>query len=256
MNTELEKDTEKIQKMIARIVATHPAGRNLMLIGGFRYRFLDSSVRTSNDIDYHWNGNLKQKQEELIELFNRILLPEVRRLLQYEGSVAANYGADADSLAVSTVNLAFWRDGVAYSRIEIPVEITTIVCADSVTIRTVAGTVYATVSDADMIESKIIAILNRTVLQHRDIVDVFLFQDSLLSDSKQRLQTKMNSLMISEKRVAKRISDLRQHQEYHARAVQAIIDMQLDSAVANQLNDAGGGEMILLAVLPIIENGI
>ncbi len=252
MHTERTTDVETIQKMIARVVATHPAGRNLLLIGGFRYRFLDSSVRISNDIDYHWTGDLQEKQKDLIELFNRILLPEVRRLLQYEGVTTANYGTDADSLAVSTINLAFWRVGVAYSRIEIPVEITKIVCADDITIRTVNGTIYATVSDADMIESKIIALLNRTVLQHRDIVDLFLFQESFLSESGKRLKAKIDALMIPHKRIKKRMADLQEHQDYHAKAVQAIIDTQLDAVIADQMNDAGGGKMVFSTVLKII----
>ena len=54
-----------IQKSIARLVAITPAGHNLLLIGGFRYRFLDGSVRTSKDIDYHWSGSLEKKQQEL-----------------------------------------------------------------------------------------------------------------------------------------------------------------------------------------------
>ena len=61
------KNVEAIQRMVARTVATHPSGRNLLLIGGFRYRLLDRSVRMSNDIDYHWEGDLDQKQLDLIE---------------------------------------------------------------------------------------------------------------------------------------------------------------------------------------------
>ena len=38
---------DAIQKATVRLVATSPAGYNLLLIGGFRYRFLDRSARTS-----------------------------------------------------------------------------------------------------------------------------------------------------------------------------------------------------------------
>jgi predicted nucleotidyltransferase component of viral defense system len=249
-----ETDTEKLKKMIARTVATHPVGRNLMLIGGFRYRFLNSSVRTSDDIDYHWQGDLSEKQAELIEHFNRILLPEVNRTVGYDGSAAPCTGPDSDSLSVRTVNLAFWKKGIAFSRIEIPVEITAIICADPVCIRTVTGTIYATVSDADMIESKIIAVFNRVILKHRDIVDVFLFKDSLLQNSSQRLAAKLQRLGISNEHICKRVDGLREHSEYQIRAIQDIIDTQFDSVAANQINDAGGGRMILRTVLDILKD--
>jgi len=45
MNMDQKQQVEAIQRMVARSVAVHPAGRNLLLIGGFRYRFLDESVR-------------------------------------------------------------------------------------------------------------------------------------------------------------------------------------------------------------------
>ena len=247
------QNVETIQRMIARTVATHPSGRNLMLIGGFRYRLLDRSARMSNDIDYHWEGDLDQKQFDLFNLFNRVVLSEVRRLLQYDGNAAPAHGPDADSPRVRIINLAFWREGVPRSRIEIPVEITRIIRADPVTIRTVEGTVYATVSDADMIESKLIAILNRTILKHRDIVDVFLFQNRFTPESKQRLQDKIQTLAIPPEKLEKRISDLQTHHDYHVRAIQTVMDTQLAAASATQLNDAGGGEIILTFVLEILK---
>jgi hypothetical protein len=250
----MKTDVETIKKMIAKTVATHPVGRNLMLIGGFRYRFLDSSVRTSDDIDYHWQGDLSEKQAELIDHLNRILIPDVRRVTGYDASVAPCRGPDSDSLSVSIVNLAFWKEGVAYSRFEIPIEITRIICADPVCIRTVSGTIYATVSDADMIESKIIAIFNRIILKHRDMVDVFLFRDSLLENSSQRIKAKLKRMDICEQQISRRITDLREHSEYHTRAIQNIIDTQLDAVAVNQINDAGGGSLILQTVLDILKD--
>ncbi|NQT94768.1 MAG: hypothetical protein HQ559_18575 [Lentisphaerae bacterium] len=44
MKPEFEQDMEKIQRVTAHVVANSPAGRNLALIGGFRYRFLDAHV--------------------------------------------------------------------------------------------------------------------------------------------------------------------------------------------------------------------
>ena len=54
-------------------------------------------------------------------------------------------------------------------------------------VKTIAGTVFLTVSDADMIESKILACLNRPFFQVRDILDIFLFQDTLSHDTPVRL---------------------------------------------------------------------
>ncbi|MHB9068815.1 MAG: hypothetical protein ACYC54_00445 [Sedimentisphaerales bacterium] len=251
-----QKEVEVIQKIIAKHVATHPVGRNLALIGGFRYRFLDASVRISNDIDYHWDGDLEEKQRTLIDSFNRGLLLEVSRLLGYSGNVSAHTGPDADSPAVRVIDLAFWKEGVPYSRIEIPVEVTCIKCADKIEVRTVGGTIYATASEADMIESKVIAILCRITLMHRDILDVFLFHDRFSSDSAKRLKSKLQALRINNNNLAKKMRDFRKNSDYHAKAIQEVIDTQLDAEAAAQLNDAGGGRMVLDAVMNILNRYI
>lgn len=251
-----QKEAEAIQKIIARHVATHPVGRNLALIGGFRYRFLNASVRISNDIDYHWDGDLKEKQRELTDSFKRRLLLEVSRLLGYSGSVSAHTGPDADSPVVRVVDLSFWKDDVPYSRIEIPVEVTCIRCVDQIEVRTVEGTIYATASEADMIESKVIAILGRITLRHRDILDVFLFQDCFRSDSAQRLKSKLQALMIDDNDLENSMSDLRKDSDYHAKAIQEVIDTQLEAEAAAQLNDTGGGITVLNAVMNILNRYI
>ncbi len=254
MRAEQRQDTEAVQRMVARIVASNPAGRNLALIGGFRYRFLDGSIRTSDDVGYHWSGDLAEKQVELIALFKRVLLPQARRQLGYEGSVAAKSGPDCESLIVRTVDLAFLKQGVPNSRIEIPVEVTRIRCADPVEVRTADGTLYATPSDADMIESKVIAVLNRLFLRHRDIVDIFLFHNHLAPDSPERLAAKLRALGTTQASADKRILDLHEHGAYHAKAVQAVIDTQLDPGAAAQLNDAGGGATVLASALRTLDH--
>ena len=42
---------EQIQRAVAALVATQPAGVGLWLVGGFRYRLLDRAVRRSVDIE-------------------------------------------------------------------------------------------------------------------------------------------------------------------------------------------------------------
>ena len=256
MTAEKQKEVEAIQRVVAQHVATHPVGRNLALIGGFRYRFLDASVRTSDDIDYHWAGNLEEKQRGLIDSFRRGLLSEVSRLLGYSGRVDARTGPDADSPVVRVVDLSFWKDDVAYSRIEIPVEVTRITCADPVEVRTVGGTIYATASEGDMIESKVIAILGRITSRHRDIVDVFLFQDRFCSDSAQRLKSKLHALRMNDNDIEKKMRDLQEYSDYHTKATQEVIDTQLDPEAAAQLNDSGGGGMVLDTVMNILNRYI
>jgi hypothetical protein len=243
------QEADKLQKVVARLVATCPAGVNLLLIGGFRYRLLDNSHRFSVVIDYHWEGDLDEKQQELLRVCRRVILGQVRRELGYEGSVSARTGPDADSPAARFIDLRFWKGDLA---IEIPLEITRIVCLDPPTIRTAGGTVHPTPSDADLIESKIIAVLNRVFLQHRDLVDIFLYGDNLRPDSAARLKKKLAMLRLRPESFAPRLKDLRDHQDYHALAVQKVIDEQMEAAVAKQVNAGGGGRAVLSAALALI----
>jgi predicted nucleotidyltransferase component of viral defense system len=87
------QETDKLQRVVARLVATSPAGVNLLLIGGFRYRLLDNSQRFSVDIDYHWGGDLEAKQRELLSRCRRVILGQVRRELGYEGSALCPHRA-------------------------------------------------------------------------------------------------------------------------------------------------------------------
>ncbi len=244
---------EQIQRSIAGMVASNPPGRNLLLIGGFRYRFLDHSVRVSDDIDYHWGGDPKHKQQELLKLFERRLLPEVRKRFKLDGRATAYSGPDADNPAVKIIDLAFWGTDSPTGRIEIPVEITRIICADNIELRTASGVIYPTVSDADMIESKILAVFNRVYLRHRDLLDIYLFKNHLHPDSTVRLAAKCVALRISIPDVHKRHADLIQHSDYHARAIREVIDTQLESTAAAHLRDAGGGRTVLQAALNVIE---
>lgn len=246
-------DVELIQRIVAGYVAMHPVGGNLMLIGGFRYRLLDASVRVSADVDYHWAGDLTQKQSELVECSRRVIIPRVKRELGYSGRADAAVGPNADSPAVSIVNLSFWKEDTEYSRIEIPIEVTRIICIDSPEVRTIAGKIYATVSDGDMIESKVIALFGRERIKHRDIVDIFLFQSVFLPDSKERLKSKFEELGFTSSYISKRMKDIQKYYDYNVAAVQEVIDMQLEVNAANQINGSGGGKMVLDSVLSRIQ---
>lgn len=230
------------------MVATLPVGVGLCLIGGFRYRLLDRGVRRSVDIDYHWEGDLAAKQRELIDLFERRLLPEVRRQMGLEGSVMAARGAAAESTAVAVVELAFWQLGSSIGRIEIPVEITRIQCADPPAARTADGVVYRTASNADMFESKVIAVIGRTFVEHRDLLDLHLFSSHAAPDAAARLRHKLDRLRIDPATVRRRLNDLGRSAARHAAAIDAVIQGQIDPASAATLGDAGGGQAVLASV--------
>ena len=243
---------ERIQLLAVRILATHPAGRGLCLVGGFRYRLLNESARASNDIDYHWEGDFQSKQMEIVELFRSKLLPEVKRQLGYDGDVRPATGPDAESPVVRTVDLAFYRVAEPGSRIEIPVDIIAVACLDPPMVRTVEGTVFLTVSDADMIESKILACLARTFLQVRDVLDIFLFHDALRPDSAGRLSQKLNQLPLPPTKAIEKLNKLANSRTVHVRGIERLLDEQVNAAVAVNLRAGGGGAMIWDSVMSLL----
>jgi hypothetical protein len=245
---------EKIQRLAAKMIATNPAGRGLLLIGGFRYRLINQSTRVSQDIAFHWAGDLDEKQEELVELCSRILIPEVRRDLGFEGRASKASGPEAASPRARFIDLRFWKPNVPESGIELPIELTQIICLDGVMVKTVGGVVYPTASDADLIESKIIAVFGRIFIAHRDLVDLFLFADSLLPNSPERIAQKL--LNFDPASIAQRFEDFEAHGSYHAAAVQKVIDSQVESVVATQLNSAGGGKMVFKSALEILRKTV
>jgi len=243
---------EAVQQMTVRLLATTPAGVNLRLIGGFRYRFLDRGPRISMDIDYHWAGDLQAKRDELVAAFERRLLPEVRRQFGYAGSASPHAGPEGEAPSISVVQLAFWNEGQALSRMELPVEITRISCADDPVVKAMDGVAYPTVSDQDMIESKVIAVFNRSFLQHRDLLDVFLFGNHLAPSSPVRVAGKLAESGIDPGRVRKRLGDLAAGQAYHGRTIGELIDTQVETETAENLTLGGGGEMVLDRVMEVL----
>jgi nucleotidyltransferase AbiEii toxin of type IV toxin-antitoxin system len=242
-------EADKLQRLVANSIARSPVGVNLLLIGGFRYRLLDNSQRLSVDIDYHWSGDLETKQRELLSLCRRTILGQARRELGYQGSASARTGPDADSPTAKFIDLKFWKGDV---HIEIPLELTRIVCLDPPTIRTAAGTVHATPSDVDLIESKVLAVLNRLFLQHRDLLDIFLYADKLQADSPARIKKKLMKIQLPVETVMRRLKDLQDNQPYHATAIQKVIDEQMETTVGQQITAGGGGKAVLQSALKVL----
>jgi len=249
-----ERPFETVQRLAVRLIAISPAGEGLRLVGGLRYRLLDGSCRSSLDIDYHWDGDLAEKRDEILALFRKKLLPDVKSRLGYDGTAERAVGPEADSPSVKTINLAAFRLDVPGSRIDVPLDVTRIVCLDPPVVRTAGGTVYLTASDSDMVESKVIALLDRVFVQDRDLVDLFLFQGTLAPDARARLKKKLATLSIARRDVEKRVLRLRENLDAHARGVDKIIREQVDGPAAANLEKAGGGKMICGTVLRLVEN--
>ena len=245
--------TEAVQALIVKIIATSRAGEGLYLVGGFRYRLLDGSSRRSVDVDYHWEEDLERKQKEIRALLHSKLLPEVRRQLAYDGNIRLATGPEADSPFVKTVEVAVFKADSPHGRIEIPVDITRIPCLDKPIVRTVSGVVYLSASDADMIESKVVALFSRPFLAGRDLVDIFLFRDKFVSDSAMRLRRKFSDLTITPTDMASKLGRLQADRAAHLRAIGEIIREQVDEQAASHIRQAGGPAMVFDQVLSLLE---
>lgn len=245
---------EGVQSLAVQVIATHPVGEGLCLIGGFRFRLLDGSCRRSLDIDYHWDGDLEAKQGEVVRLLRKKLLPLVRTRLGLEGEVRPGSGPDADSPAVKTVELSVWREHGPGGRITIPIDITRIPCADKPAVRTLNGTVFLSASNADMAESKIISLFARVYLAERDMLDLFLFHDQLPPDAAARLAAKFSALRMDPSRLAEMWRKIRTDRDYHVRNLDAILKDQVDPSASANLRSAGGGGAIFDRVADLLKS--
>jgi hypothetical protein len=157
---------------------------------------------------------------------------------------------------VRIVEVAFYRVTEPGSRVEIPIEITRVARLDAPIIRTIAGTVFLTVSDADMIESKILAFLNRRFCQLRDVLDIFLFQDALRPDSPARLSQKLRKLALPLADAIDRLDRLETNRAVHVREIERLLGEQVAPAVTANLRAAGGATMIWDSVMTLLRNAL
>ena len=119
-------------------------------------------------------------------------------------------------------------------------------------VRTVEGTVFLTVSDADMIESKILACLARSFFQVRDVLDIFLFKDALRPDSPVRLSQKLSHLAMPPAEAIERLNRLVSSRTVHVRGIERLLDEQVKPAVTANLRAAGGAAMIWDSVMRLL----
>jgi hypothetical protein len=59
-------------------------------------------------------------------------------------------------------------------------------------------------------------------------------------------------LHLSARSVAARLLDLQEHGEYHATAIQQVIDQQVETTVARQMKAGGGGRAVLDSALALL----
>lgn len=246
--------TETIQKMAARLVAVSPAGSGLQLVGGFRYRLLDNSPRRSDDIDYHTTDGLAEKRDALVALFRRRLLPEVKRSLGYDGDVRAADGPGDGSTVVSRLEMAFYQTGTPHSRIQIPVEVVRLYTADPPQSLATDGAIVLTMSNQDMIESKILALLNRQVIEARDFVDIFLYRNQLGDDSRDRLAAKLADAGVTRAQFASRLDALHTRRDIDIRNIGAVLEQQVDDHVRAAIEQGGGAAQVHDTALAAVES--
>lgn len=244
---------EEIQRIVAKMIATNPPGRNLALIGGFRYRLLDDSPRMSVDIDYHWEESLSEKQKEIVLLLEKKMVPELKQRFGYDAHVRPVEGPDAESTMVKMVDLAFYSPDIHGSKRTIRIDITYIDCIDMPTTRTKDGVIYLTVTDQDMIESKIISLLCRIPTQERDFLDIFLFKSQLSEGSPERIVQKLEKKHLDLAKAHSKLEQIVKDKKYHVKNVSELIESQLDVDVANQLNQAGGAVVVCEGVITIVQ---
>lgn len=244
---------EEIQKLIVKTIAANRIGVNLSLIGGFRFRLLDNSPRLSIDIDYHWPGDLHEKQRELLHVFQNKLLSLIKQKTGYSGSASEKTGPEADSPVNRILEIAFFKEETPYSRIETCIDITRIERLDDPIAQTLEGVVILTLSDADMIESKIISLFNRIYIQERDIVDIFLFKEKFRNDSSKRISEKMARISMDRDLVKKRFNKIIGDRDYHIRNINTIIDEQFDFAAAENLRIGGAAAIVFDLVANILQ---
>jgi hypothetical protein len=62
----------------------------------------------------------------------------------------------------------------------------------------------------------------------------------------------LDRLQVSPETVTRRLKDLQVNRGYHASAIQKIIDEQMETKVAQQMNAGGGGRTVLDSALRVL----
>lgn len=96
---------------------------------------------------------------------------------------------------------------------------------------------------------ELLAFLEQTFTQDRDLLDLFLFRGELPPDARSRLGKKLATLSVPRRKIEQQLRALYDAADVHARGVDRIIQEQVDRPAAVNLSAAGGGKMVCEAVL-------
>ena len=107
-------------------------------------------------------------------------------------------------------------------------------------------------SDCDMIESKVIALVSSVFIRDRDIVDIFLFESFFTKDSPGRIARKLKNMSLGVSTVSKRIHELIQQRDVRIKAIQRIIDEQVERAQAETIAAGGGAAIVFDRTVKVV----
>lgn len=244
----------KTQHLMVRSLArSSSVGAGLLLVGGSHYSVLKESSRISRELDYRTEGDLTAQRARVLCAIRERVIPDLKR--RYGVDAIAGESDDKEpSPFVRSLQVAFNAPGLPKPVVVGVdcVDINLIPLADEATYVVLDGTIIPTISDADMVESKILSIFNRVFLEYRDIVDVFLFQADLRKDSAERLLIKFSKLGLDGDAIARRMKSMYENFEVHASGVDGVLESDFEEKQLQYLRAQGGGTGILRKVLELL----
>ncbi len=230
-----------IQKHFISMLFKVPASEGLALIGGARLYFLNKSSRFSNDLDYHFDNDLKVKKAEIINFINNDFIPFLKRSFSINARIIPNHPEEEnDNLRV--IHLFF---SITKKKFDLPIELTKIIYFDKKNIESFEGTIVSTLSNADIIEGKITAFFSRYYFQARDLVDIWFFKNFLIKESPKRINKKLALLNINKKDVEKKLKDLKNNKDYYIKQIKEVFKSQVLKSVTRQIEHSSGYEKII-----------
>ncbi|MEA1926933.1 MAG: hypothetical protein U9N73_01910, partial [Candidatus Auribacterota bacterium] len=90
-------------------------------------------------------------------------------------------------------------------------------------------------------------------IQARDMLDIFLFQSSFLSESPRRIYRKLEHLSIKPDFAKQRLEKIEENRIVYVNALKKIIKEQVESSAAENLHSAGGAPLVFDQVLNILK---
>ncbi len=248
------KQLDEIQRIIMETVSTQIVGTHVALFGGFRYRLLNRHFRRSQDLDLAADGDLDKVRDGVIEVLDGKVIP----LLKRKGIVVDGHARISDRPGLllgdllRVIDFAAWDDTQRYA---VPIDISGIPHLDEVEVRVHGGVMIPTLSDADMIEGKIVALLCRRDAEGRDYLDVFAFRHHLHPEARRRLSRRLADAGHPDAKAIGALLDRhRRLRLFHLRLIADVIDGFVDEPAATMLRERVGPARIFDEVIGLVED--